>query len=794
MGLSPTQRRLALPDLQDAGLDDALALGVNGILQTNLLTTASKQVAGSINEVNEAVCAYTPSRFGAKGDVRFDLTGSMGAGSAVLTSNNANFTAGDVGKTVMIGGAATGPLALTATVVSVQSATQVTLSANAANAVSNSNMHIGTDDTAALQTWLDACAAAGVVARIPLGRSFLLQQAPLRYATSGAVIEQYGNIVVGNGWGGAFSLCDKIFGTVSENTYTSYMGNTKNFFYFGRGGSFILSKALSDNSPGKRRKGLGITMTDDFYVENFRTRGNQINDYFAVQPVHARNGTVVGGYFEHINSGHGSDGIHPYGACSDLLIANVRTFAGDDGSSQTHETVDCLNVVMERITYTNCSFRNIGHSGLKANMNNKAGAAVIQDINYVNCTFVTTADPVGGFGSPIAIYYETETPSAQSLGAKMRRIKVIGGVSEIVAPLNTSASYGNPCIRVEDCEGFELHDHTIKVPGYVAVQLLRSDDAIISKCKIIHTRGLNFVTATPLTVASIAWQTANTIRYTFTTDISALGITNNQWFTTTGNTNADNNGGYLVTAVGANYVDVRNYKRSTAALDETGGTATGRVSRAGNPSITVFDSANPRIEDNRIYAPVGTGAVLLTGLANNATQFVDGAIVRNNEFFDLPYGSAIANYNSKNAVIEGNRLRRSPIDMIVNEAGTVGVAAGGNRYIDNIDVDGLAARALLLNATPAGKATVHRGNIGRMSDSFKGTATQASGATTFTINTSSQNTGPSAEPNGTFLRLEQLAPIASISYASGTRTFTVTTAAAAGASTVWNWAFEQPDF
>lgn len=759
------------------------------------LTTGDKTgLTNALNEVNEQVRAYTPSRFGAKGDVRYDRTGSMSAGSTILTSSDAAFAASDVGKTVMIGGAATGPRALTATVVSVQSATQVTLSASAVNAVTNSNMHIGTDDTAALQAWLDACAAAGVVARIPLGRSYLLQQAPLRYATSGTVIEQYGNIVVGNGWGGGFSLCDKIFGTVAESALTSYMGNTKNFFYFGRGGSFILSKALSDDSPGNRRKGIGITMTDDFYVENFRTRGNQINDYFAVQPVHARNGTVVGGYFEHINSGHGSDGIHCYGACSDLLIANVRTFAGDDGSSQTHETVDCLNVTMERITYTNCSFRNIGHSGLKANMNNKVGAAVIQDINYVNCTFVTVADQVGGFGSPIAIYYETQNPSPQSLGAKMRRIRVIGGMSETLMPLNNSASYGNASVRVEDCEGFELIDHTIKVPGYTAVLLLRSDDAVIRGNKIVHTRGPNYVTATPLSVTSIAYQTGNTVRYTFSGDISALGIVATQWFTTTGNANADNNGGFRIETVGANYLDVRNYKRQSATSDEATGTGTGMVARSGDPSISVKDSANPRIEDNRIYSPVGTGAVLLTGVVNNTTQFVDGAIVRNNEFFDLPYGSAIANYNSKNAIIEGNRLRRSPIDMIINEAGSTGAVAGGNRYFDNVDVDGLSARAALLATTIPGKATVHRGNIARLSDSFKGTATQTSGTNTFVIDTSAFNTGPSAEPNGTYLTLEQLAPITSVVYTPANRRFTVTTAANAAANTTWNWSFEQPNF
>lgn len=800
MGVSTIEQRAAAYRAgllaESAGAAVAVREQLPAVLGLDVLKTAAKETpAAAINEVADSVGAYTPFRigFGAKGDVRHNRRGSMTAGSPRLTSPDANFRADDVGKTVMIAFAGNAS-DLVSTVKTYVSPTEVTLNASAVTTVDASNMHIGTDDGPALQRWLDGAAADGVVARVPLGRRFLCQQLPLRY-NSGQIIEMSGDIVCGNGWGGTFALCDKLFGTIPETDYVKNLGRNNGFAFYGRGGSFILSSALGSDAPGKRRKGLGITFTDKFFVEGFRTTGSTINDYFAVQPLHSRRGVILGGYFEHLNPGHGSDGVHLCGACSDIHVFGVHTYSGDDGSSQTHETIDCKDVVMERIKYTACSFRNVGHSGIKAYMNNKAGAAVIQDIEYHNCDLITEADPVGGFGSPIAIYFEPNgTPTPRENGAIMRRIKIFGGVSDTINPLPTSASYGNSSVVVSDVQDLELHGHTIKCPGYTAILLTRCDNALVNDCHIIHTRGPNVVAA-GLAIASIAYRTGNTVRVTFTADVPALSADGppSQSLLVTGAANADNNGGFRVEAIGTNYVDIRNYKRTSAALDETGGTATARSVRNGGASIVVLDSRDPRIIDTKVQSPIGGAALQLHGTVNDTTKFVDGAVVRGLEVYDQSFGSAILNYNARNSEIRGIRLRRSPIDMIINEAGTTGAVAGGHRYIDNVDVDKLSARALLKLPATTGPATVNRGNISRQSDSLRGTANQASGATTFTISIGGITCERGAMMDASFLKLAPMAAVSKIDWNAATSVFTVTTAAAAAAQTAWPWAIEQPN-
>lgn len=97
---------------------------------------------------------------GAKGDLNCVVDGAMNA-SAVLTSATANFQASDVGKTIVVKGALTsGVTSLVTTILSRQSATQVTL--NAAATVSNgTGLQVvwGTDDTAAIQGAINAAIA-----------------------------------------------------------------------------------------------------------------------------------------------------------------------------------------------------------------------------------------------------------------------------------------------------------------------------------------------------------------------------------------------------------------------------------------------------------------------------------------------------------------------------------------------------------------------------------------------------------------------------------------------------------
>lgn len=125
--------------------------------------------AASKGYVDSKAGASTPwvfnvaaSAYGAVGDGQVVADGAMASGSAVLTSATAAFTSADVGKAIAVkGAAATGVTTLVTTVVSRQSATQVTLAAANASGgdVTGAVVTWGTDDTAAIQAATDAAEA-----------------------------------------------------------------------------------------------------------------------------------------------------------------------------------------------------------------------------------------------------------------------------------------------------------------------------------------------------------------------------------------------------------------------------------------------------------------------------------------------------------------------------------------------------------------------------------------------------------------------------------------------------------
>jgi hypothetical protein len=99
------------------------------------------------------------SAYGAVGDGKFVTDGAMSTGVAILTSVSANFTSGDVGKSILVKGAgAAGVTTLVATIASFPSVTQVTLStvnASGGNVTAALAMW-ATDDTAHIQSAINA--------------------------------------------------------------------------------------------------------------------------------------------------------------------------------------------------------------------------------------------------------------------------------------------------------------------------------------------------------------------------------------------------------------------------------------------------------------------------------------------------------------------------------------------------------------------------------------------------------------------------------------------------------------
>jgi hypothetical protein len=104
---------------------------------------------------------YHARAFNIIGDGKVVNDGAMTNGSPILTSATAAFTLDDVGKLVTVQGAGSGPGVLTTTILSYQSATQVTLNANALVTVTGKEIFWSTNDTTAIAALFDTLKAAG---------------------------------------------------------------------------------------------------------------------------------------------------------------------------------------------------------------------------------------------------------------------------------------------------------------------------------------------------------------------------------------------------------------------------------------------------------------------------------------------------------------------------------------------------------------------------------------------------------------------------------------------------------
>lgn len=103
----------------------------------------------------------TLEQYGAVADARTLVDGVISSGTAVLTSASAAFAAADVGKTIVVVGAGAAGIPLKTTILSVDSGTQVTLSANAATSVASAGEFVyGTNNLTTIQSAINAAVAA----------------------------------------------------------------------------------------------------------------------------------------------------------------------------------------------------------------------------------------------------------------------------------------------------------------------------------------------------------------------------------------------------------------------------------------------------------------------------------------------------------------------------------------------------------------------------------------------------------------------------------------------------------
>lgn len=170
------------------------------------------QAAGATGKPPDAghVHPYQPWQFyvrgyGARGDGIMLADVAMAASSKVLTSPSASFSGADVGKHILVNNAGSAPAsdtsgALITTIASVQSATQVTLTAAASRTVSAMTAMYGTDDTAAIQAAMNALMAYSGFAGQPYYAELLFD--PLVYVLASMPVPG-GNLAAGLTYGNA---------------------------------------------------------------------------------------------------------------------------------------------------------------------------------------------------------------------------------------------------------------------------------------------------------------------------------------------------------------------------------------------------------------------------------------------------------------------------------------------------------------------------------------------------------------------------------------------------------------
>jgi hypothetical protein len=130
-------------DARIVGALPAATAGTGSVLASgsNTTRTLSDRFADVVNVKD----------FGAVGDGKVVFGGGIESGTNTLTVGGASFNSSDVGKHIVIEGAASSKHSLFTTISSVTSATQVVLSANASATVSNRRVVYGNDDSDAIR-------------------------------------------------------------------------------------------------------------------------------------------------------------------------------------------------------------------------------------------------------------------------------------------------------------------------------------------------------------------------------------------------------------------------------------------------------------------------------------------------------------------------------------------------------------------------------------------------------------------------------------------------------------------
>jgi hypothetical protein len=145
----------------------------------------------------DATNTFTPKNFGAKGDTKSLSDGAMTSGSAAFTSSSATFSAADVGKAIVVTGAAASGNALVTTIQTFTSVHAVSLTATANTTVAGALTYYGSDDAAAVRSCVQQGTMSGGRCTISYGLTFMMSNTSTAIFISGTVAP--GGILDGSG-------------------------------------------------------------------------------------------------------------------------------------------------------------------------------------------------------------------------------------------------------------------------------------------------------------------------------------------------------------------------------------------------------------------------------------------------------------------------------------------------------------------------------------------------------------------------------------------------------------------
>jgi parallel beta-helix repeat protein len=160
---------------------------------------------------------YNIRDYGAAGNGNTVGNGAMTASSATLTSATASFTSADVGKSVSVVGAGASGVPLVATISSVNSSTNVTLSVSASTTVSSATIYYGTNDVTAIQSAISAASAGSTGGTVYLPSGIYIVTSAIALVNN-VKLQGAGRSTVVAGIGTNFSIMDQIASSGSPLT------------------------------------------------------------------------------------------------------------------------------------------------------------------------------------------------------------------------------------------------------------------------------------------------------------------------------------------------------------------------------------------------------------------------------------------------------------------------------------------------------------------------------------------------------------------------------------------------